>query len=94
MAVTGLFGTGSFVADERPKDWRDGISYLYPNGMAPLTAILGMLKSEKTIDPEFYWWTQALSAQRAVGSMVTAADGSTGATGSDAAAATVYSKLS
>ena len=93
MAVTGLFGTGSFVADERPKDWRDGISYLYPNGMAPLTAILGMMKSEKTIDAEFYWWTQALSAQRALGSMVTAADGSTGATGSAAAAATVYFKF-
>ena len=92
MAVTGLFGVGSYVADERPKDWKEGISYLYPNGMAPLTALLSKMQSERATDPEFYWWTQVLASQRVAGSMVTAVNGSTGATGVGAASATVYFK--
>lgn len=88
MAVQGLFGVGSYVADERPKDWKAGIAYLYPNGNAPLTALLSKLASEKTIDPEFNWWTQQWASQRVLGTMVTAANGSTGATGASAAPAT------
>lgn len=87
MTVQGIFGTGSYVADERPKDWKEGISYLYPNGTAPLTALLSKLSNEKTIDPEFYWWTQQWASQRVVGTMVTAANGSTGATGATVAPA-------
>ena len=36
--------------------------YLYPNGMAPLTAILSMMGSEKVDDPQFNWWTQVQSS--------------------------------
>jgi len=61
----GMRGTGSWADDQRPKNWREGILYLYPNGMAPLTAILSMLKNEAVTDPEYYWWTKDLSTQRA-----------------------------
>jgi hypothetical protein len=36
--------------------------YLYPNGMAPLTAILSMMGSKKVDDPRFHWWTQEQTA--------------------------------
>jgi hypothetical protein len=36
--------------------------YLYPNGQAPLTAILSMMSSEAVNDPQFHWWTQEQSA--------------------------------
>jgi len=58
----GMRGTGDWVADQRPKSWRQQILKLYPNGDAPLTAILSMLKSESLTDPEFNWWTQEQSA--------------------------------
>lgn len=58
----GMRGTGDWVTDQRPRNWREQILYLYPNGMAPLTAILSMLGSERVDDPQFYWWTQEQSA--------------------------------
>jgi len=36
--------------------------YLYPNGMAPLTAILSMMGSESVDDPQYHWWTQEQTA--------------------------------
>ena len=59
----GMRGTGDWVTDQRPKNWREGILYLYPNGTAPLTAILSKMKSESTDDPEFNWWTKTLPSQ-------------------------------
>ena len=56
--MLGMRGNGDWVADQRPMNWREQILYLYPNGMAPLTAILSMLGSEKVDDPQFHWWTQ------------------------------------
>ena len=35
---------------------------LYPNGMAPLTAILSMIGNEGVDDPQFHWWTQEQTA--------------------------------
>jgi hypothetical protein len=55
----GIRGTGDWVTDQRPMNWRQQILYLYPNGMAPLTAILSMLGSESVDDPQFHWWTQS-----------------------------------
>lgn len=60
----GMRGNGDWVADQRPKNWREQILYLYPNGMTPLTAILSMMGSESTDDPEFNWWTQTFSTSR------------------------------
>ncbi|MCK5607037.1 DUF5309 family protein [Candidatus Pacearchaeota archaeon] len=67
----GMRGTEDWADDQRPKNWREGILYLYPNGMAPLTAILSKAKSEKVDDPEFNWWTKTLPAQ---GGAVTAGE--------------------
>lgn len=63
-AILGMRGTGNFTADERPKNWREKILALFPNGEAPLTAILSQLASEGTDDPEFNWWEKRLPLQR------------------------------
>ena len=60
-------GTGDWVANQRPLNWRQQIMKLYPNGMAPLTAILSMIGNESVDDPQFNWWTQE---QTAVGGAV------------------------
>ena len=44
----GMRGTGDWVTNQRPENWRQTLLRLYPNGKAPLTAILSMLKSEST----------------------------------------------
>lgn len=54
----GMRGNDDWVADQRPMNWRQQIMYLYPNGMAPLTAILSMIGNESVDDPQFHWWTQ------------------------------------
>ena len=54
----GMRGTNDWVANQRPGNWREQILYLYPNGMAPLTAILSMMSSSSVDDPRFHWWTQ------------------------------------
>lgn len=54
----GMRGNDDWVDGQRPKSWREQILYLYPNGMAPLTAILSMMGSSRVDDPEFNWWTQ------------------------------------
>lgn len=63
--ILGRLATNSFNdSARRPKDWRETISYLYPNG-APLTALLSQMPSEKLSDPQFYWWTKTLPNQTA-----------------------------
>ena len=49
-------------SDRRPKNWREMIMYLYPNG-APLTALMSMIGSESVNDPQFHWWTEILPDQ-------------------------------
>jgi len=63
MAFLGMRGTGDWVPEQRPKSFREAILYLYPNGHAPLTAILSMMPSEEVNDPEFKWWTKELPDQ-------------------------------
>lgn len=61
--ILGLIGNSDWVTDERPKNWREGILFLYPNGDAPLTALMSKLSSRPTDDPEFNWWTKTLATQ-------------------------------
>ena len=61
----GMRGTGDWATDERPLNWRQGILRLYPNGTAPLTAILSKMGEQRVDDPRFQWWTKALATQRA-----------------------------
>lgn len=63
MAVYGIRGTGSWVTDQRPTSYREAILRLYPNGKAPLTALMSKMKTEVVNDPQFNWWTKAFSAQ-------------------------------
>ena len=58
----GMRGTGDWVTDQRPMNWRQNIMYLYPNGMTPLTAIMSMMGSRKVDDPQFHWWTQDMGS--------------------------------
>lgn len=66
MAILGMRGSGVFVADERPQNWRQGILLLFPNGDAPLTAILSKLSEEPTDDPQFNWFEKGLPIQRGI----------------------------
>ena len=60
----GMRGTGDWSdTDFRPKDFRETLLFLYPNGDMPLTAILSKMKSERTVDPEFKWFTKTLASQ-------------------------------
>lgn len=56
--IAGLRGTGDWQADQRPKNFREMILFLDPNGESPLTALLARMASEKTDDPEFAWWEE------------------------------------
>lgn len=64
MSIQGVRHTDNFVSDQRPKNWREGILLLFPNGKAPLTGLTSGMKSESTDDPEFNWWTKTLQKQR------------------------------
>lgn len=70
-AALGLRGTGAFRSigtpgstDESPKNWREMMLFLFPNGEMPLTALLSKLKNQPTDDPEFNWWEKGLPTQR------------------------------
>lgn len=56
--INGLRGTGDWGTDERPKDFRNTILFLNPNGSAPIFAMSGRAKEKTVTDPEFYWWTE------------------------------------
>jgi hypothetical protein len=59
----GLRGTGSWGADERPKNFRETILWMDPNGQAPFTAMSAKMKTESTNDPEFSWWEEILQTK-------------------------------
>lgn len=94
MAVLGMRGTGDWTSGQRPKSWSQQVLYLYPNGMAPLTAMLSMMSSEKIDDPEFYWWTQVqASVNGAVAGVYTLPDLSAAYVGGGGAGDTVYVQI-
>lgn len=64
-AFLGMRGTGDWAANQRPENWRESILYFFPNGEAPLTAMMSKMKTEVTNDPKFHWWTQGLPLQAA-----------------------------
>lgn len=61
-AVLGMRGTGDWVPNQRPTNIRESILYLYPNGKAPLTAIMSKMTSSKVDDPAFSWFTQVFNS--------------------------------
>uniref|UniRef100_A0A6M3K1S8 Putative capsid protein n=1 Tax=viral metagenome TaxID=1070528 RepID=A0A6M3K1S8_9ZZZZ len=61
--MLGMRGTGDWATSQRPENWREMILYLYPNGSAPLTAMMSKMKQESVNDPVFNWWTKLLPSQ-------------------------------
>jgi hypothetical protein len=57
-AVAGLRGTGDFSANERPKNFREMILFLNPNGSAPLFALTSKVRKRTVSDPEYNWWDE------------------------------------
>ncbi len=93
----GMRADADLVSNERPQSWREGILRLYPNGMAPLTALTALMPTEKVTDAYYHWWQKSLPAQRATGTAnafiydeVTFA---TAYSGSGVAGQTVYVKV-
>jgi hypothetical protein len=62
----GLRATDDLVSNEDPGAWRAGIMRLFPNGMAPLTGLTALLKSEAVPNAHFHWWDKELTSQRSV----------------------------
>jgi hypothetical protein len=56
LAQLGMRGTSTWSANENPESWREAILYLYPNGKAPLTALLSKLKNVKENNTHFHWF--------------------------------------
>ena len=61
----GLRATEDLTSNEYPENWRAGVLRLFPNGMAPLTGLTALMKSEAVDSPHFHWWTKTLTSQRA-----------------------------
>lgn len=64
MTIQGLRTTANFIANARPENWREGIMLLYPNGMAPLTALTSLMGSQSVDDPHFHWFEKAMQTRR------------------------------
>jgi len=60
----GMRGTGDWVTNEDPQNWRQKILELYPNGHAPLVAITSMTgRGESIKSTQHNWWTRTMSTQ-------------------------------
>src|SRR5262245_34839549 len=75
-AVAGLRGTGDFGTDERPKNFREMILFMNPNGAAPIFALTSKAKKKTVDDPEYAWWNETnvlirLNVNGAIGAAVT-----------------------
>jgi hypothetical protein len=59
--ILGLRDVANFTSDERPKNWRDMILYLYPRSeqKSPLNALIAGMKKQPTDDPEFNWFEKS-----------------------------------
>lgn len=59
--ILGLRDTANFQSDERPKNWREMILYLYPRSQqkSPLNALIAGMRNQPTDDPEFNWFEKA-----------------------------------
>ena len=56
--VAGLRGTGDWGTDERPKDFRNMIQRIDPNGMTPIFGLTSKAGKKSVSDPEFKFWVE------------------------------------
>jgi hypothetical protein len=61
--LLGMRGTGDWSNEERPKNFRQGMLQIYPNGSMPITAVTSMTGSRSTDDPEYKWFSKSLETQ-------------------------------
>ncbi len=66
-AFMGMRGNGDWADNQVPESWREAILYQYPNGTAPLTAMMSMFKSESVDSYAHNWWTKTLPTQEITG---------------------------
>lgn len=64
-SILGLINTESFSSD-RFKNYRRTVFYYYPQGAAPLTGLLSLMREEATNDPQFYWYEKRKAEQRTI----------------------------
>lgn len=65
MAIIGLRSVADFTLDgQRPKNWREGILALYPNGGATLAALTAVMKERQVDDAEYNWYERELTNRR------------------------------
>ena len=70
--VAGLRGTGDWGTDERPKNFREMIQWMQPNGLAPIFGLTSKSGKKSVDDPEFNFWveTQMLIRLQVNGALV------------------------
>lgn len=59
----GMRGTGNWATNQVPESWRQMILHEFPNGSAPLTAMLSMMGTESIDSHTHHWWTKTLPSQ-------------------------------
>lgn len=64
--IAGLRGTGDWGTDERPKNFRERILFISPNGNAPIFALTSKAGKYSVNDPEFAWWAESQNLVRLV----------------------------
>lgn len=58
VPTLGMSGSGRWSSVERPENYRELLLRLFPNGSAPLNAVLAKLGKESTDDPHYHWFTK------------------------------------
>lgn len=51
-------GTGDWEDGQDPQDWNEMVMYEFPNGDAPVTAILGMMGGDQISNTVHNWWEE------------------------------------
>jgi len=67
MAVTdpffGLRTTADWEENQFPENWREGLLWLYPNGDAPLTAILSLMRNSTIPKFDVSWYIDRMASR-------------------------------
>lgn len=64
--IAGLRGTGDWGTDERPKNFREKILFISPNGNSPIFGLTSKSGKYSVNDPEFAWWAESQNLIRLV----------------------------
>lgn len=65
LGFLGMRAAGEWPDNVQPENFRQGILLYYPNGRAPLTAIMSAIRTEVTDDTTIHWFSKTLATQRA-----------------------------